>query len=439
MKQEWKYFLEKQLRFSPYFYHRLNKVQNLDTLSPDEIREKKEKKFLKLFRKAYHQSPFYASLYKGHGIRLHDIQSIEDLAKLPVIEKKDIFGLQNKIFTGYPWNKFTARSSGTSGASLTVFRDYQSVVEEGAYQWAHRMRFGHAPGMKTLVLRGNLTFQEKERYDPFTKTLYLSSFRLNGENAKWYYDRIKEFAPNAIFAYPSSVETLANLFMERNLSLNIPLIFTSSETLYSYQREKIEQVFSTRMIDWYGNAERSIALREDENNVYEQIPLYSINEFRKDDVVSTSLINRSFPLIRYKVDDVLLPARDSLPTNTGAKIRQVQGRSDDVLILDDGTRIGLVCNIFDGIPHILLSQVVQESLSQIVFKLVVSPAYSSEEARLLKKQITESIGEDMSYILRYVEEKDIIKSKNGKFKLVINRLNTSQSETSIHSEPSFAT
>lgn len=447
MKKILKQFLDKQLRYSPFFHKRLKAVQALEKLDTTSIRAMQEEKFLSLLHKAYHQSPFYTSLYRKHGVKVDSIRSVQDLHLLPTITKQDIVRHYNEIFIGNKLNRFKTKSSGTSGLSVTVYRDYQSVIEEGAYQWAHRISFGHYPGMKTVVIRGNLNMQEKELYDPFTKTLYLSSFQLNMQNADWYFNRIREFAPNAIFAYPSSVESLANFFNILNKQLHVPLIFTSSETLYSYQREKVEKVFNARIADWYGNAERTIALRESQDGLYDQIPLYSINEYQEDYVITTGLINFSFPLIRYKVDDVILfdendqaghtrsgdrqptlcrPGRHRPATRSAPKpvrrVKEIQGRSDDVLILPDGTRVGLICNAFDGIDHILLSQVVQENPQSIHVNLVVDDAYSQQEEKQLIKQLEENIGKDAPYTLRYVSENEITKSKNGKFKLIVNKM-----------------
>ena len=430
MKKLFKQFVEKQLRYSPLFYKRLKAVQEVEKLDKDKVNALQQEKFLLLLRKAYKESPFYRSLYRKHGVDIDKIKSVHDIQLCPIITREEVVEHYPRIFSGCKLNRIKAQSSGTSGQSITVYRDYRSVIEEGAYQWAHRISFGHHPGMKTVVIRGNLHLQEKERYDPFTKTLYLSSFRLNRENAAWYFKRIKDFAPNAIFAYPSSVESLANFFIERDQRLRVPLIFTSSETLYRHQREKIEDVFRSRIIDWYGNTERTIALKERSDGLYDQIPLYSINEFRDDCVITTSLINFSFPLIRYQVDDVMLCCDEPNLVEGRRKIKQIQGRSDDVLILPDGTRIGLII-AFDGIEHLLFSQIVQERRDTIQVNLVVTETYSRAEETLLRKQLKENIGETVSIVLNYVSKDKIIKSESGKFKLIVNRLETDTQRLSV--------
>lgn len=411
-------FLDMQLRYSPLFYKRLKAIQELEKTTPSELAFLQEKKLLQLLQKTYR----YSSFYSKHWINIDKIKSINDLQYLPCITKNEVAEHREHIFTGSRFNKMKASTSGTSGFTVRVYRDYQSVVEEGAYQWAHRIKFGHYPGMKTVVIRANLSIKDKELYNPFTKTLYLSSYYLSLKNAEWYYQSIKNFAPNAIFAYPSSLESLANFFMVLNKKLHVPLMFTSSETLYSYQREKIEKIFESQIIDWYGNAERTIALKEQEDGLYDQMPLYSVNEFKEDRIVTTSLINSSFPLIRYKVDDTVLLHEESYQFSFEKRIKEIQGRSDDVLLLPDGTRIGLICGAFDGIDHVLLSQIVQEDPNTFYVNMVVTPAYSKKDETLLKEQLEAFIGTHVPYTIRYVHENEIIKSKSGKFRLIVNKM-----------------
>lgn len=424
MKKIFTQFLEKQLRYSPFFYNRLRAVQKLEKLTSTEIDKLQKKKLIFLLHKAYNQSAFYASYYKENKVIINKVKSLEDLQYLPVITKHEVTRYRESIFIGSRFNKIKANTSGTSGFTTRLYRDYQSIVEEGAYQWAHRIKFGHHPGMKTVVIRANLSMQNKELYNPFTKTLYLSSYHLNPENATWYYQRIKAFAPNAIFAYPSSLESLANFFMIMGKSLRVPVIFTSSETLYSYQREKIEKVFESRIMDWYGNAERTIALKEESDGLYDQVPLYSVNEFKSDHIITTSLINTSFPLIRYKVDDTILFPEDDPPSlsNSGRRAKEIQGRSDDVLLLPDGRRIGLICGAFDGVEHVLLSQMVQEDANTLNVNMVVTADYNLEDEALLKQQLEAYVGIQIPYTINYISEEEIIKSKSGKFKLIVNKM-----------------
>ena len=225
-----------------------------------------------LVNKAYRKSPFYRRFYDAHQVDISKIRSLEDIQRLPSITSEHIKSHADELFIGSRLNKLRAHTSGTTGSPMTLYRDYQSIMREGAYLWSHRMAFGYELGMKTVTLRGNLGKDRMESFDRSTNTLYLSSYNLSPNHAAWYYNRILAFQPYAILAYPSSLEILANYFQAMGKSLHVPLSFTSSETVYSYQRDKIEQCFRTKIVDWYGNAERTIALEQNAAGYYDAPP-----------------------------------------------------------------------------------------------------------------------------------------------------------------------
>ena len=423
MKTTLKQWANKQLRYSPYFYRKLRGVRQERDLSAEEIERLRNERFQRLLHKAYRRSPFYRHLYDEAGVNLRQVQTIEDITELPVVTKQDIKGRIDQLFIGQKFNRTRAFTSGTSGPALQVYRDYQSTVEEGAYQWRQRMDFGHYPGAKTVVLRGSLHRDQREHYDPFTSTLYLSSYHLSDQNALWYYEKIAQFAPQAIYAYPSSIESLANILRAQNRAVSVPLIFTSSETLYQHQRTKVKTLFGARVADWYGNAERTIALEQRLDGWYDELPLYSINEYFDKHVLTTGLINFSLPLIRYQVDDVVhLDQHNRSTANGYRRIEKVQGRSDDVLLLPDGTRLGMIWGAFDRVPHLCRAQVIQNQLETFQVNLVVDPEFGSEEESFLREKLAEFVGPVAHYALSYVSEDQIIKAKSGKYKLIINHL-----------------
>ena len=414
MKNFTQLFIRKQLRYNRYFYRRLKDIIQQRDWSYDTLRAFQEEKLLTLVRQAHQQSPFYQHLYRN--IDIDKIKSLDDLQRLPVLTKKEVRMHWKEIFIGSRWNKTVAHTSGTTGSPMRLYRDYQSIVEENAYLWAHRMANGHEIGMRTITLRGDLGRDKMELFDPFTNTLQLSSYNLREEQTEWYYDTIRKFAPNAILAYPSSMETLANYLTKIDKTLDVPVVFTSSESLYSHQREKIEHTFNTRISDWYGNAERTIALEQRRDGSYDEFPLYSYNDYQEDHAITTSLINNSFPLIRYRVDDVLMTAPKTADGRT--RIDMIKGRTNDFLILPDGTRVGLLCCAFKGINHLQYAQIVQENTQGFSINVVAEEKFSREDEAHLRGNVVNRIGESLPFDIRYVDESQIKRSKAGKFKLI---------------------
>ena len=75
------------LRSYPIIRPYIKEVDRLYTMNAEELKQRNEKRFLEIFRRAYDKSPFYHKLYTEEGIRKEDITCLEDIKKLPVITK----------------------------------------------------------------------------------------------------------------------------------------------------------------------------------------------------------------------------------------------------------------------------------------------------------------------------------------------------------------
>jgi phenylacetate-CoA ligase len=414
MRPSLKDFTQYHLRFNPYFRAQLRRVLDQKQWDDERLRQQQNERFLHLFRQAVRHSKFYQRHYAEHGVDTVSIKSVADLPRLPVVTREHIREHLRDIIIGQPWLKTVGRTSGSSGTPLTIYRDYRSTVREGAYLWAQRALFGLHPGMKVVSLRGNLDRRVMHHYDHHARCLHLSSFNLREEQADWYYEQIRQFDPYAILAYPSSVEILANLLKAKGRALSVPYIFTSSEQLYEHQRAKVEAAFKTHIVDWYGNAERTIALEQRPDGDYHTLPLYSVNEYRTDHVLTTGLITAAFPLIRYRVDDVIVPYPDQ-----AHQIQSIQGRHDDVLRLPDGTRVGRIGGVFLNVVGLELAQIRQGADGRVLINLVVNKSFSAQSVATIQTELLHRIGDSLPYKIAYVPPEAIVRTATGKFKLVI--------------------
>ena len=412
-----KAFINHQLKYGPLFKKRLRKIREFHEFSEDKRLIIESEKLQQLLKLAYQKSSFYKNLYDQYGVNLSQVQNREDLKILPVITKQDIKHKVDEIYFGKSF-KHTAYTSGTSGSPLKVYYSLDCVLNEASYNEVFRNNGGHQLGQKVVSLRGVLGRSQLKSYDRFANTLFLSSYNLNEKNFQFYYNEIKNFQPNTILAYPSSLEILSNYLQKNGLELHVPVIFTSSETLYDFQREKIERYFNTKVYDRYGNAERTISLIQKKNQGdYKEAPLYSINEYKKDCIITTNLISPTFPLIRYQVDDVVQLRKDS----DEVSIKEITGRIDDVLLLEDGTQIGRMDLVFKGVENVLYAQIIQERIGFFTVNLVKAKNFSIKDKNNIEQNIINRIGELSQFKLNFVQEKDLIKTKKGKYKLVINR------------------
>ncbi|GAA0872763.1 exopolysaccharide biosynthesis protein VpsH [Gangjinia marincola] len=411
-----KSFLDAHLKYGFLFKRRLKKVNDYYTISNDKLEQLKQEKIRAHIENAYTNSLFYKKLYDDHGVNLSQIQNQEDVKNLPPITKAIIKDQIDKLYIGNRI-RHTSHTSGTSGSPLKVYYDLDCVLNEAAHNEVFRNNAGHHYGQKVVSLRGVLDKSRMKYFDKFSNTLYLSSYNLSSEYAKFYLDEIERFKPNAILAYPSSLEILSNFCQSLKRSLNVPVVFTSSETLYDHQKEKIEKMLNTKIFDRYGNAERTISLVQFNQEFYEEAKLYSYNEYKENHILTTNLINPGFPLIRYRVDDQV-----EIVSKKPIRIQKIIGRVDDYVVLNDGSKIGRMDHVFKGINNVKYAQIIQDKKAEFDVNLVIEQQFNNTEKDKIIYNIKKRIGDQATFNINFIHEDELIKTSSNKFKLVISRL-----------------
>ena len=423
-----KYFketLKYALRSYPVIYSYINKVEELYAMTPEELKNYKEKRFLEIFYWAYDKSPFYHKLYFQAGIKKEDIISIDDIKKLPVVTKNMVRQYADEILTVPRCRVIRANTSGTTGSPLKVYESWQSIWWSQAYIYFSRKKCGFKYGQPLVSLRGHLDRSLMHLKVHVSNTLYLSSYNINRQTVKFYYDLIVKFKPVAIEGYPSSLYSLALFLKDVGLKLYIPVTFTSSETLFLFQRKVIEEQLNTEIYDTYGMTEQTIRLVEAEDHSgYYETPGYSINEYLEDGEICTSLINKAFPLIRYRSNDIIEMAGTE-NCHLGVIIKSIEGRNEDYICCKDGSRIMRLDFLFKNVKHIKLSQLIQSNDGLLSICVVPEPEFEEIDKRQIERNLVQRVGNDnIDYCIKLIAENDIKYSARGKFKYIINLMNT---------------
>ena len=422
IKESVKYILRSKLCICKY----INDIERLYEMTPEGLRARNERCFLKLFNKAYDNSSFYQKLYSDADINKEDIKSLEDIKKLPIITKDMIKAHAEEIRIAPKWKLIKNHTSGTTGTPLMVYEDWPSIWREQAYFYCYRKRCGYTYGQPIVSLRGNLEKKDLYLKVHISNTLYLSSYNINPQTTELYYQQIIKHKPVAIEGYPSSLYSLALMMRDKGLQLHIPVAFTSSESLLDYQRELIEKQFDTQIYDHYGTTERTIRLSESFNHHgYFEDPGYSINEYTEDGEITTSLINFSFPLIRYKGNDVI-ELMEATEENPQVIVKKIQGRKSSYLIGKDGTEYSgaLLTRVFKDISTIDNAQFVQEKNGEVKLNYVPGNGFTKEDEQKLKNAVIEQLGEsNFEFHFNVISSSDIIYTSRGKFNYIVNKIN----------------
>lgn len=415
------------LRSYPIIRPYIKEVDRLYTMNAEELKQRNEKRFLEIFRRAYDKSPFYHKLYTEEGIRKEDIACLEDIKKLPVITKDMVKKHADEMLTVPRWQVIRANTSGTTGTPLKIYESWPSIWWTQAYTYCSRKRDGFTYGQPLVSLRGHLNRNQTSLKIHLSNTLFLSSYNINSNTVEQYYKKIVMFQPIAIEGYPSSLYSLALFLKDAELELNIPITFTSSETLLDYQRDLIEERLGTEIYDRYSMTERTIFLVESHNHAgYYEAPGFSINEYIDDGEICTSLINDAFPLIRYRSNDIM-EIEEATDENPQIVVKRVNGRKEDYLHCKDGSRILRLDFIFKGVKHVKMSQLVQDKEGVLSVRVVPEKDFTDDDRNRIEQNIIARMGAgNIDFRIELITENEIQLTPRSKYEFIINLMNVNR-------------
>ncbi len=322
-------------------------------------------------------------------------------------------------------------SSGTTNKPLTVYRSIKSILLE-EYILKTTLKEFHLPlRPRIAVLRGD-HISDSDNKDkfwmklPFTGRLILSSYHLGPNTAKQYLQKLREYKPDVIMAYPSSIYLLAQMADDLDWRVDWPIrcIFTSSETFTKAKRKLVRKVFGT-VCDHYGQAERVAILQTCRADNYHVKENYSVVEFVEDEhglkLVGSNVHNKAMPMLRYDTGDYVKGHSSKGKCacgNPSAYVEEILGRDDDYVILPDGRQIGRLDVAFKGIDGLVEAQLDQTLPTKMVIRYV---AYEDTDHDVLKKDLEHNLRERLGSALEFefVAMEKLPRTERGKFKSVV--------------------
>ncbi len=407
----------------------------------DEIEQVVGRSFTSIFHHAIKNVPFYQELVQTGKIKPNEIKGVLDIERLPIISKEQI--RENpEYFLANGFKKkdlIIINTSGTTGKTLKIFVDKDS--RRYAYAFYSRLKTwaGIDSKLKNVTFAGRTIVPSDADKPPFWRrnlawnNHLFSSYHLSPKNMKYYVDELKKIQPHFIDSYPSSIYTVAKYMKENNITgINPKAIITSSETLFDYQRETIEDVFNCPVFDQYGCAEQVVFISQCEKGTYHIHPEFGIVEFLKEDgsmakpgeparLICTGFTNRAMPLIRYDIGDAgVLSDKKCSCGRSFPVIEHIVGRTDDILITSDGRQVGRLDPVFKGLKSIKEAQIVQEDYHKIILRIVPGKDYQDNDGQVVVSELKKRLGNKVDIKVKI--ESQIERTSAGKFRAVISKV-----------------
>ena len=328
--------------------------EEIETMPVEEIKKLQSEKLVTQVAHAYNSVPYYRDLMDKKGVKPSDIKGIEDLHKLPFVEKSDLRENYPDGMRAMPLEDCVRiqSTSGTTGKRVIAYytqhdielwedccaralvaagADREDVVQVsygyGLFTGGPGLNGGsHKVGCLTLPMSSGNT----ERQIQFMIDLKATVLCCTPSYAAYLGESLKEMGYNA-----DTIPLKAGIF--------------GAEPWTQEMRKSIEKTLGIKAYDIYGLTEISgpgvsfecseqggMHINEDHflaeiinPNTGEVLP-----EGEKGELVFTCLDKEAFPVIRYRTRDICVLSRKPCSCGrTHIRMAKPMGRSDDMMII----------------------------------------------------------------------------------------------------------
>ncbi|GAB4167793.1 MAG: phenylacetate--CoA ligase family protein [Calditrichia bacterium] len=422
---------------------RLKFLRKSQFWSKEQIENHQLTQLNKLLNFVVRHNRFYQEFYKDLSLPL---KSIQELEQFPILTKNHIRQhLEDLKSKNINSKRFVKTNTGGSTAEPMVFywdkqgQDWNRASVYRAAEWA-----GVHLGEKTAQFVGSHYDISKFESIQWKLIHWAQRYKIfpvaemSDELFHKHFQQIQKYKPTSIWGYTHGIYNFAKFVKENYPNSDfsfIKAVFTSSETLFGYHRELINEVFGeNKVYDQYGAREMYIA---SECSMHEGYHCHSetvITELVNPDgswvpdgergkVLLTELYNYAFPLIRYEIGDVAIAKKEQ-----GCKcglnhpmLESIEGRIPDMVILKNRiispSNWAIMLAEIEGIESF---QIVQETLDHIKLNLKITKNFKKEKEGFISDYLTKILKNDATFEIKYVE--DIVTPKSGKRRWVISKI-----------------
>jgi len=423
-----------------------------ECMSRDQMHSLQSARLKSMISRVYHNVPFYRNKMQQIGIEPGDIETIDDLVKLPFTSKQD-------LRDNYPFGLFAIpksevvrvhASSGTTGKSTVVAysrKDIETFSEVVARALASA---GATKEDIVQVAFGYGLFTGGLGLHYGAERLGAAVVPISGGNTVKQLQLLQDFGSTVLACTPSYAAYISEALAEAGIDAEkLPLrigIF-GAEPWTPAMKKKIEDGLKITAFDIYGlseiigpgvsvSCEYQDGLHVAEDHFVPEIinpeTLERIPDGETGELVFTTITKEAMPLIRYRTRDLSslnYAACDCGRTNV--RMSKIFGRSDDMLIIR-GVNVfpsqveSILLEIPEAKPHYQLIVDRKGTLDTLEIQVEIDDKYFTDELtemskinKKIKHKIESVLG--ISVILKLVEHKTIQRSEGKARRVIDNR------------------
>lgn len=415
------------------------RMEEVQSWPADRVAELQLLRLRNLLQDAGAHVPYYRDLFVQIDFDPSNIQSADDLHRLPFLTKSVIRANTETLKHANARGLSRFNTGGSSGEPLIFFIGTKRVSHDVAAKWRATRWWGVDIGDPEIVVWGSpieLGKQDriKQWRDKLLRTQLLPAFEMSEPKLDQFIASIRAVKPRMLFGYPSALTHIAKHAQKRGVRMNdlgIKVAFVTSERLYDEQRATMSEVFGCKVANGYGGRDAGFIAHEcpagGMHLTADDIVVEIVNEEgqaqpagRAGEIVVTHLSTNDFPFIRYRTGDIGVLGASHCSCGRGLPLLQdIQGRSTDFVVAADGTVMhGLsLVYILRDLPGVKSFKVIQESRAFTRVLLVTDEAFAPDAVALIVSGFKQRLGADVSVAVDLVDT--IPAEKSGKFRYII--------------------
>lgn len=428
--------LHERLKGKPTF-KLLSDLEATQWLPAHRLEEYRVRRLRRLLEFAYEHVPYCRALFDEHSLRLRDVQSFDDLRRLPFLTRDILQRRFDDLRARASLPGVHRRSSGGStGTPVTVLVDMGRMGMGEAGRLRAQRWYGVEPGAREVVLWGTPGRPDRTEWvrrcrDRLLNTRILSAFDMGDDALRRHAAAIRRVGPTKIYGYASACYRLACHFQRERLDPppGLRAVFTTAEPLFDFQRKTIEAALACPVGVEYGCRDGGLVALECPSgglhilaeSMY--VEILDPDAEGRGEIVLTNLDSLAFPIIRYRTGDI--GALDPTPCPCGRslpKLRSVEGRRTDFLITPSGRVLHALSAIYilRESPVVREFRVIQDAPDHLLVEVVPSRPFGEPERAALRAQFIPAFGSDLR--VSFEARETIPQTAAGKFRYVESRI-----------------
>ncbi len=403
----------------------------IETMPREELVKLQNERLVKQVRHVWDNVPYYRKKMEEKGVTPEDIQSIDDLHKLPFLSKADLRDAYPYGLKGVPTSECVRihSTSGTTGKRVVAFYTQHDI---DLWEDCCARAIVAAGGSKEDVVQvcyGYGLFTGGSGLHGGSHKVGCLTLPMSSGNTERQLQFMTDLESTILCCTPSYASYLAESIHDTGLRDKIKLkagIF-GAEAWSEEMRRDIENSLGIKAYDIYGltetsgpgvayecEAQNGMHINEDhfiaeiiDPDTGEVLP-----EGSKGELVFTALTKEAFPLLRYRTRDICILSREKCACGrTFVKMCKPMGRSDDMLIVKG-------VNVFPSqIETVLLEQGYQANYQIIVDRVNHSDTLEVR-VEMTKENFSDSLAKISEMEKRLVEALKIMLGIYAKVRLV---------------------